>query len=230
MTPKLALVLAGTALLASAAIGNGQPRPDPDWPCVQRKVPTISAGAVWSGPDPAGAGDIWASGERRASLLLKGLSPGAYSVATLRLDDAQAARSIWDKWRRLSPRAAASRHRVSPSSTLSLRLASRRVPSYPSRRRSGRRRSPGRGRLRDDLPPSERENILLTWTPGAHVGMQTFGVLSARSPGASFERVNPSPLLSAASLHAREPGACRYVIEAKNLDGSRRTLSDPIEA
>ena len=60
--------------------------------------------------------------------------------------------------------------------------------------------------------------------------MQTLDVLSARSPGASFERVNPSPLLSAAFLHAREPGACRYVIEAKNLDGSGRTLSDPIEA
>jgi hypothetical protein len=55
-------------------------------------------------------------------------------------------------------------------------------------------------------------------------------VLSARSPGASFERVSPSPLLSAAFLHAREPGPCRYVIEAKNLDGSGRTLSDPIDA
>ena len=93
--------------------------------------------------------------------------------------------------------------------------------------------APGRPvRLRAEPQPglSERENILLTWTPGAHVGMQTFDVLSARSPGASFERVNPSPLLSAAFLHAREPGACRYVIEAKNLDGSGRTLSDPIEA
>ena len=35
----------------------GNRDPEPDWPCVQRKVPTISAGAVWSGPDPAGAGD-----------------------------------------------------------------------------------------------------------------------------------------------------------------------------
>jgi hypothetical protein len=43
-----AFVLVGTAW--------GQAQPDPDWPCVQRKVGTLSAGVVWSGPDLAGAG------------------------------------------------------------------------------------------------------------------------------------------------------------------------------
>jgi hypothetical protein len=46
-----ALLLAG--LLASPALA--QPRAaDPDWPCVQRLVPRISAAALWSGPAPEG--------------------------------------------------------------------------------------------------------------------------------------------------------------------------------
>lgn len=48
--PVLALAL----LLAAPAAA--QPAPDPDWPCIQRKVGTISAGVVWSGPDIAAAG------------------------------------------------------------------------------------------------------------------------------------------------------------------------------
>jgi hypothetical protein len=39
----LPLVTAGTADIAGAARGQG------DWPCVQREVPEISAGVVWSG-------------------------------------------------------------------------------------------------------------------------------------------------------------------------------------
>ena len=47
-----------------------QPRPDPDWPCVQRKVPTIAAGAIWSGPEPDGAGP-WGSDFEAAALAQK---------------------------------------------------------------------------------------------------------------------------------------------------------------
>lgn len=36
------LALPGTALAASSE--------DPDWPCVQRRVPEVSAGMVWAGP------------------------------------------------------------------------------------------------------------------------------------------------------------------------------------
>ena len=39
----LPLVLAGTTDIADAARGQG------DWPCIQREVPEISAGVVWSG-------------------------------------------------------------------------------------------------------------------------------------------------------------------------------------
>lgn len=46
--------LAGMLLLPGAAYA--QPKADPDWPCVQRKNPTIDLNAVWSGPDPSGAG------------------------------------------------------------------------------------------------------------------------------------------------------------------------------
>lgn len=47
----LALVLAGMPRSAEAASGSS-----PDWPCIQREVPEISAGMVWPG-DPVDAED-----------------------------------------------------------------------------------------------------------------------------------------------------------------------------
>jgi hypothetical protein len=85
-----------------------------------------------------------------------------------------------------------------------------------------------RAQLQEGL--TERENMLLTWTPGAHAGVQTFDVLFTRSAAAAFKQLNQAPLLSAAFLHAREHGAGRYIIEAKNLHGSRRVRSDAITA
>jgi hypothetical protein len=41
--------LAAVALLLCAAA----PVSDPDWPCVQRLVPTLSASSLWAGPPPA---------------------------------------------------------------------------------------------------------------------------------------------------------------------------------
>ncbi|MCG8358574.1 MAG: hypothetical protein MI920_23665 [Kiloniellales bacterium] len=38
----------GLALLTGPALAAGSE--DPDWPCVQRQVPEISAGMVWAGP------------------------------------------------------------------------------------------------------------------------------------------------------------------------------------
>jgi hypothetical protein len=66
MSPRplaLAAVFAALSALPAAA----QPRPDPDWPCVQRRVPTVSIGAVWSGPDPAAAGP-WGQDFQAAAL------------------------------------------------------------------------------------------------------------------------------------------------------------------
>jgi hypothetical protein len=43
-------VALGLAAVASAA--TGQQVDDPDWPCIQRKVPTLSLGQIWNGPVP----------------------------------------------------------------------------------------------------------------------------------------------------------------------------------
>jgi hypothetical protein len=67
----LAATLTGAALVAlvplAAAAQTGRPDTDPDWPCAQRKVPTISAGAVWSGPSLEEAGD-WTKDNEAAAL------------------------------------------------------------------------------------------------------------------------------------------------------------------
>lgn len=44
------ILVAGLALAAPAVAASGQ---DPDWPCVQVLVPTLSPGQIWSG-DPIG--------------------------------------------------------------------------------------------------------------------------------------------------------------------------------
>lgn len=58
------------AFLAALASAQAQPKPDPDWPCVQRKVPTLSAATVWSGPDVESAGP-WSQDAAAASLAHK---------------------------------------------------------------------------------------------------------------------------------------------------------------
>lgn len=191
---------------------------------------------------------LWASGERQTSVVLRGLTPGEYAVATVRLDDAQGcAFNLWDAWQAPDlPNAdqfAAMRAAAEPALSvtqqaveadglaLDLSLALPSVVLILVEGVGGD--APGKPtRLRAEPYPTltDRESVLLTWTAGMHAGTQTFDVLAARAPGASFERANPSPLVSAAFLHARQPGACRYVIEAKSLDGSKRTRSDPIDA
>ena len=47
--PWLALAL---ALLFGAAPGRAADAADPDWPCIQRRVPHLSLGQVWPGPAP----------------------------------------------------------------------------------------------------------------------------------------------------------------------------------
>ena len=58
----LALLLA-TLRPATAAI----PGQNPDWPCQQRFVPTLTAGTFWNGPLPAGAD--WHADRRVAALV-----------------------------------------------------------------------------------------------------------------------------------------------------------------
>lgn len=60
------LVLAGLFAWPASA----QPRPDPDWPCLQRKVPTLAAGTIWSGPSLEEAGR-WGADFEAAALAQK---------------------------------------------------------------------------------------------------------------------------------------------------------------
>ncbi len=57
-------------LSVSAGAALAQPKVDPDWPCVQRKVETLSPGQFWTGPDIASAGD-WGSDNDAAVLAQK---------------------------------------------------------------------------------------------------------------------------------------------------------------
>jgi hypothetical protein len=62
----IAIALIGVALLpmpASASVRAGalNHRADPDWPCIQRKVPELSAVAVWTGPPIEDALRQWRS-------------------------------------------------------------------------------------------------------------------------------------------------------------------------
>jgi len=44
------LLAALAFLVVATAPALAQTQQDQDWPCIQRKMPTISAGAVWNGP------------------------------------------------------------------------------------------------------------------------------------------------------------------------------------
>ncbi len=64
-------------LLASPALGQPAPQ-DPDWPCVQRLVPELALGQMWSGPPPP-AGH-WATDPEISPLALT-LADPAVAVA-----------------------------------------------------------------------------------------------------------------------------------------------------
>src|SRR3546814_21016036 len=48
-----------TATLSLASIAQAADPTDEGWPCQQRKVPTISAGQIWSGPPLEDVGTAW---------------------------------------------------------------------------------------------------------------------------------------------------------------------------
>jgi hypothetical protein len=79
-----AFIAIGMGLAASpSAVAAGG---DPDWPCVQRKVPEISSGQVWTGPPLDGVGDSWRSDDALAQL--------ARAIASRRTDMADAKQKI----------------------------------------------------------------------------------------------------------------------------------------
>jgi hypothetical protein len=52
-----AVLVTGECLSMAPADAAG--RPDPNWPCVQPKVPQMSIAAVWDGPSIADVGNAW---------------------------------------------------------------------------------------------------------------------------------------------------------------------------
>jgi hypothetical protein len=65
----IAGMVAALAVFGPVAV-SAQPKPDPDWPCVQRKVPVLAAGTIWSGADLAEAG-AWSADPEAAALAQK---------------------------------------------------------------------------------------------------------------------------------------------------------------
>lgn len=67
------VALAAATLLAAAALpASAQDfKADPNWPCVQRKVPSISSGMVWAGPPVEEVGDSWKDDPAIAKLAAK---------------------------------------------------------------------------------------------------------------------------------------------------------------
>ncbi|MCE4223549.1 hypothetical protein HCU64_07285 [Methylobacterium sp. C25] len=63
-------LLASFGLMAVAIPALAQPKPDPDWPCAQRKVSTLGYGSFWTGPDLAAAGE-WGNDREAAQFARK---------------------------------------------------------------------------------------------------------------------------------------------------------------
>jgi len=66
-----AIVLVAIVTTASPSLAQGRPKTDPDWPCVQIKVPTLSLNSVWLGPEVDVTSDAWRSDPGVADLVSK---------------------------------------------------------------------------------------------------------------------------------------------------------------
>ncbi len=55
--------------MISASAASAQPHQDPDWPCIQRLVPTLAAGQIWAGPPIDDIGGQWADDRDVAGLV-----------------------------------------------------------------------------------------------------------------------------------------------------------------
>jgi hypothetical protein len=65
---RRAPLFAALLLAAGAAAADEPERLDPDWPCVQRKVPALTPAAIWTGPAIDGVED-WAADPEVARLV-----------------------------------------------------------------------------------------------------------------------------------------------------------------
>lgn len=76
---RLLVPLAALASLAPSAAWSAYPGQDPNWPCQQRLVPSLTAAAFWSGPAPDGGADWHA--EPKVAALVARIGPRRISAA-----------------------------------------------------------------------------------------------------------------------------------------------------
>ena len=57
-------------LLLGVSEGFAADPEDKDWPCIQRKVPEVSAGMVWAGPPVEELGKEWQQDEQVSKLVI----------------------------------------------------------------------------------------------------------------------------------------------------------------
>jgi hypothetical protein len=76
---------AGLLALTLAAPARAADPADPDWPCIQRKVPSLSAGMMWAGPAVDETDSSWKDAEDVAGLV------AAVAPRRVPLEDAYAA-------------------------------------------------------------------------------------------------------------------------------------------
>lgn len=67
---RIAAIGAALGLVSAVAVAAAVRGEDPDWPCQQRLVPSITAAAVWSGPTLEGI-DEWHAEPRVAGLVAR---------------------------------------------------------------------------------------------------------------------------------------------------------------
>lgn len=97
-----------SAILLLAVLSGGPPDPvaaasseNPDWPCVQRKVPHVSPGMMWAGPPIDEMDESWEK-SKKLSALVHRLSERRTSMDEARSAVAQFAKNADDKSRQLT--------------------------------------------------------------------------------------------------------------------------------
>src|SRR3546814_10742332 len=95
-----------TATLSLASIAQAADPTDEGWPCQQRKVPTISAGQIWSGPPREDVGTAWQREPEISELARKVAARRTSTDEAATLIDAFADTAAADKNRRLTVLAA----------------------------------------------------------------------------------------------------------------------------
>lgn len=81
-------LVTATALIVAAGIASGAANQSPDWPCIQRKVPELSLGQIWNGPELPAAAKDWSRDKNIDALV--------HELAARRLPLADAQKDIQD--------------------------------------------------------------------------------------------------------------------------------------